>query len=921
MAIVTKPMALDETLQATNIALGLIKDAINATGAYPSADNISYDNTTSGMSSTNVQSAINELEDEKANKSTTLNGYGITNAYTKTETNTLLNNKANISDIPSKTSDLTNDSDFVSDSNYVHTDNNYTTTDKNIVGNVTSNLANKVDKVNGKGLSTNDFTTAYMNKLSGIASGAEVNVQSDWSQTTTTDDSYIKNKPTKLSDFTNDSKFITNTVSNLTNYYTKSNTYTKTEVDNLIATIVTLNILVVQSLPTSSISTTTIYLVPKATSETNNTYDEYINTDGTTQGWEKIGDTSVDLSNYYTKSQADALLLNKVDKVSGKGLSANDFTTTLKNKLNGIEANANNYSLPTSSSSVLGGIKIGSNLSIDSDGVVSATNTTYSDVTTTTHGLMTASDKVKLNGIESNANNYSLPIAGSSTLGGVKVGTNLSINSSGVLSATDTTYSNATTSVSGLMSASDKTKLNGIESEANKYVLPTATSSELGGIKVGSNLSIDANGVVSATNTTYSDATTTTHGLMSSTDKTKLDGIATGANKYTLPKATASALGGIKIGTNLSIDSNGVVSATDTKYSNATTSTDGLMSKTDKVKLNGIATGAEVNVQANWTQTNTTADDYIKNKPTLANVATSGSYNDLSNKPSIPTKTSDITNDSGFIDNTVDDLENYYTKTEDDSFGKCYYGTCATSASTAEKTVVCSDFKLAVGARISIVFSYTNTAQSPKLNVNDTGAKGIKYNNVVRTVGDWVGGQASTTSDYVYDGTDWVWVGHGFDWNTNTNLAFGQGYGTCSTAQATVAKTVSLTNYSLVIYGIVAIKFTYAVPASSTLNINSKGAKAIFYRGSAITAGIIKAGDTATFMYNGTNYILLCVDSNNDNSNIIDLIYPVGSIYTSTKNTNPSTYFGGTWSSIGESYLIINNGTTNTTQYKWKRTA
>ena len=586
MAIVTKPMALDETLQATNIALGLIKDAINATGAYPSADNISYDNTTSGMSSTNVQSAINELEDEKANKNTTLNGYGITNAYTKTETNALLNNKANISDIPSKTSDLTNDSDFVSDSNYVHTDNNYTTTDKNIVGNVTSNLANKVDKVNGKGLSTNDFTTAYMNKLSGIASGAEVNVQSDWSQTTTTDDSYIKNKPTKLSDFTNDSNFITNTVSNLTNYYTKSNTYTKTEVDNLIATIVTLNILVVQSLPTSSISTTTIYLVPKATSETNNTYDEYINTDGTTQGWEKIGDTSVDLSNYYTKSQADALLSNKVDKVSGKGLSANDFTTTLKNKLNGIEANANNYSLPTSSSSVLGGIKIGSNLSIDSDGVVSATNTTYSDVTTTTHGLMTASDKVKLNGIESNANNYSLPIAGSSTLGGVKVGTNLSINSSGVLSATDTTYSNATTSVSGLMSA------------------------------------------------------------------------------------------------------------------------------TDKVKLNGIATGAEVNVQADWDETDTTKDSYIKNKPNIP---------------------------SGVVVDT----------------------------------------------------SLSTTSVNPV------------QNKVITT-----------------------------ELNKKANAS--------------------------------------SVPT---------------------------------------------------NSAIIDLIYPVGSIYTSTKNTNPSTYFGGTWSSIGESYLIINNGTTNTTQYKWKRTS
>lgn len=54
----------------------------------------------------------------------------------------------------------------------------------------------KVDKVSGKGLSTNDFTTAYKNKLDGIASGAEVNVQSDWSVTDTSSDAYIKNKPT-----------------------------------------------------------------------------------------------------------------------------------------------------------------------------------------------------------------------------------------------------------------------------------------------------------------------------------------------------------------------------------------------------------------------------------------------------------------------------------------------------------------------------------------------------------------------------------------------------------------------------------------------------------------------------------------------------------------------------------------------------
>lgn len=67
---------------------------------------------------------------------------------------------------------------------------------------------------------------------------------------------------------------------------------------------------------------------------------------------------------------------------------------------------------------------------------------------------------------------------------------------------------------------------------------------------------------------------------------------------------------------------------------------------TEKTKLSGIASGAEVNVQSDWNVTNTSSDAYIQNKPdlsiyaqssNLATVATSGSYNDLSDKPTIPT--------------------------------------------------------------------------------------------------------------------------------------------------------------------------------------------------------------------------------------------------------------------------------------------
>ena len=67
----------------------------------------------------------------------------------------------------------------------------------------------------------------------------------------------------------------------------------------------------------------------------------------------------------------------------------------------------------------------------------------------------------------------------------------------------------------------------------------------------------------------------------------------------------------------------------------STTALAGLMLPADKIKLNGIAAGAEVNVNADWNATE--GDALILNKPILATVATSGSYNDLTGKPTIPT--------------------------------------------------------------------------------------------------------------------------------------------------------------------------------------------------------------------------------------------------------------------------------------------
>ena len=190
--------------------------------------------------------------------------------------------------IPTKTSDLENDSDFVSDANYVHTDNNYTSEEQSklegiesgaevnvqsdweqsdsaaddYIKNKPENLVQDANYVH----TDNNYTSDEKSKLSGIEAGAEANVQSDWSEADNSKDDFIKNKPTKVSDFQNDSGFITKDVDNLTNYYKKSETYTQTEVNNALS--------------------------------------------------------------------------GKVDKETGKGLSSNDYTDAEKTKLSGIAAGA-----------------------------------------------------------------------------------------------------------------------------------------------------------------------------------------------------------------------------------------------------------------------------------------------------------------------------------------------------------------------------------------------------------------------------------------------------------------------------------------------------------------------------------------------------------------------------------------------------
>ena len=169
------------------------------------------------------------------------------------------------------------------------------------------------------------FTTALKNKIDGVESGAEVNiietVEVNGSVLTPSNKKISITIPIDTGDLTNNAGFITNSVNNLSNYYLKTETYTQTEINALISSITTITVEIVSSLPTASADTyfnTTkiIYLVKNSASSGNNYYEEYITVRTGTEGsyvyrWEKIGDTQIDLSNYYTKTEVDTLLGGK----------------------------------------------------------------------------------------------------------------------------------------------------------------------------------------------------------------------------------------------------------------------------------------------------------------------------------------------------------------------------------------------------------------------------------------------------------------------------------------------------------------------------------------------------------------------------------------------------------------------------------
>ena len=133
--------------------------------------------------------------------------------------------------------------------------------------------------------------------------------------------------------------FITASVNNLVNYYLKTDTYTKAEVQQLIDAVKQFTYQSVSTLPTASADTMNkIYLVPSTNPETRNVKDEFITIAVTDQGtttysWEQIGSTTIDLSGYYTSLQTDAAIANALAEYSTTEQMNTAITTAINTAL------------------------------------------------------------------------------------------------------------------------------------------------------------------------------------------------------------------------------------------------------------------------------------------------------------------------------------------------------------------------------------------------------------------------------------------------------------------------------------------------------------------------------------------------------------------------------------------------------------
>lgn len=394
-----------------------------------------------------------------------------------------------------------------------------------------------------------------------------------------------------------------------------------------------------------------------------------------------------------------------VATISTNGL----MSSTDKSKLDGIATGANNYVHPATHPASIIVQDANNRFVTDAEKTAWNAKASTAQVTATAAGLMSSAHYSKLEGIAIGANNYTHPsgdgnqhvpatgttnnakvlkagaTAGSAAWGNVAFSevtskpTTLAgygitdAVSSAHIGSGGTAHAAATTSAAGFMSVTDKSKLDGIA--AGAQVNP---------------------GV----------ATTTTTGLMSATDKSKLDGVSAGANNYMHPATHPPSIIAQDANNRFVTDTEKATWNGKASTAVATTSSHGLMSSVDKGKLDGIVAGAQVNrVIATQAQ------------------AVAGTDNTTDMTPLRTIQAIDSRN---------------------------LYGITAGTATAYTLTFTVAPASLYTGLQVTIKL-HVATGTNPTLNINGLGAKALYDGDGAR-----FSGESGKIYSFVYDGTNFI---------------------------------------------------------------------------------------------------------------------------------------------------------------------
>ena len=689
--------------------------------------------------------------------------------------------------------------------------------------------------------------------------------------------------------------FITKSVNDLTYYYLKSETFTKTEVNQLIDAVKQFQYQSVQTLPTASASTMNIiYLVPGVSPTTQNVKDEYITIDTTNEmqetvySWEKIGTTEIDLSNYYTKAQTDAAITAAINTALADYSTTTQMTAAIAAALasyytkSEVDALIADFITKSVNDLTYYYLKSETFTKSEVNALIAAVQQfTYQSVATLPTASADTMNKIYLvpstNPQTKNVKDEYITIAvtdqGTTTYSWEQIGST-TIDLSGYYTSQQTDAAINT----ALASYSTTTQMNAAiaaavalyytKTEVDALIAPFITKS--------------------VNDLTYYYLKTETYSA------TEIDALIAAIKQFqyvsvtTLPTASASTVGKIYL-----------VPASDPQTQNI---------KDEYITLTTVEKGTTF---YNWEKIGSTSIDlsnyYTKTQTDAAINTALASYVTSAQMAtaiatalvSYYTKTEVDNLIANFITKSVDDLVNYYLKSDTYTKSEVQQLISAVKQFTYQSVATLPTASADTMNKIYLVPSTNPQTKNVKdeyitIAVTDQGTTTYSWEQIGSTTIDLSGYYTSQQTDAAIN-TALASYSTTTQMTTAINTAvsgkqnaitdgaiIGLGYGVCSTAAAVAAKEATITSFLLMKNMPITIKFNSAISAAnSTLNITNTGAKPLYLEGTALLPNVILRGMIATLIYDGTNYNIVNFGyaKNIVNPNVVDMGLTSGTLW------------------------------------------